>query len=133
MGAPSQPAPQPSADTNPASTLQPQQGGTFQTVGLRPLEHLNPWTQSTPQNATFYLNGGVYDQLVDNAYSPEEDHRFAGKIVPELAERWELTDNTQYTFMLRKNVKWHDGEPLTPGSLRDVAEAERGPHGGPGD
>jgi hypothetical protein len=68
-------APQPPGDTTAPSAMAPQQGGTFQTVGLRPLEHLNPWTQSTPQNATFYLNGSVYDQLVDNAYSPDEDHR----------------------------------------------------------
>jgi len=95
----------------------PQRGGVFQTIGIRALEHLHPWTQNTPQNATFYLNGGVYDQLVDIAYSPEEDHRFANQVSPELAERWELRDNTLYIFLMRKNVKWHDGEPLT---ARDV-------------
>jgi len=98
--------------------LTPQRGGIFQTVGIRPLEHLHPWTQSTPANATFYLNGGVYDQLVDNAYSPDEDHRFANKIVPELAEQWELRDTTLYTFALRKNVKWHDGQPLTAADVK---------------
>ena len=111
-------APQQPGDTTEPSAIAPQQGGTFQTVGLRPLEHLNPWTQSTPQNATFYLNGSVYDQLVDNAYSPVEDHRFAGKIVPELAERWELNDNTQYTFTMRNNVTWHDGQPLTSADVK---------------
>ncbi|MEN3008964.1 glutathione ABC transporter substrate-binding protein [Pseudothermotoga sp.] len=32
------------------------------------------------------------------------------KIIPALAERWEITDNgTAYVFHLRKNVKFHDG------------------------
>lgn len=39
--------------------------------------------------------------------------------VPELAERFEISaDNRTVTFHLRKDVKWHDGEPFT---ARDVA------------
>lgn len=41
-----------------------------------------------------------------------------GKIVPKLAERWEISDdNRVWTFYLRKNVQWSDGVPLT---ARDV-------------
>lgn len=33
---------------------------------------------------------------------------------PVLSERWEVSkDHLQYTFYLRKNVKWQDGEPFT--------------------
>ena len=93
--------------------MRPQRGGTFQTIGIRPLEHLHPWRQSTPANASFYLNGASYDQLVDFEYKPDIDHRFTDKIIPELAEKWELRDGTTYTFSLLKNAKWHDGQPLT--------------------
>ncbi|MFC1622444.1 ABC transporter substrate-binding protein [Patescibacteria group bacterium] len=35
-------------------------------------------------------------------------------IVPDLAENWFVSEDQKiYTFKLRKNVFWHDGEPLT--------------------
>lgn len=35
-------------------------------------------------------------------------------IEPHLAERWEVSDDgKQWTFHLRKDVRWHDGEPFT--------------------
>jgi peptide/nickel transport system substrate-binding protein len=35
-------------------------------------------------------------------------------IVPELAERWSWQDNYRnLVFFLRKNVRWHDGQPFT--------------------
>lgn len=34
--------------------------------------------------------------------------------VPNLAERWEVNeDSTEYTFYLRKGIKWSDGHPFT--------------------
>lgn len=34
--------------------------------------------------------------------------------VPNIAERWEVNeDSTEYTFYLRKGMKWSDGEPFT--------------------
>jgi peptide/nickel transport system substrate-binding protein len=35
-----------------------------------------------------------------------------GNIKPRLAESWEVVDNTTYVFKLRKNVKFHNGEPF---------------------
>ena len=50
------------------------------------------------------LANHVYNGLVRYAY--EKD----GAIVPDLAERWELSpDGKTYTFHLRKGVKWHKG------------------------
>jgi len=37
-----------------------------------------------------------------------------GEILPELAKAWEISpDGLTYTFHLRQDVRWHDGEPLT--------------------
>ncbi|MCK3778866.1 peptide ABC transporter substrate-binding protein [Ensifer sesbaniae] len=38
----------------------------------------------------------------------------AGKIIPGVAETWELSDDgTVYTFKLRADAKWSDGSPVT--------------------
>jgi peptide/nickel transport system substrate-binding protein len=37
-----------------------------------------------------------------------------GEIVPDLATRWEVSDDgLTYTFHLRRDVRWHDGAPFT--------------------
>ncbi len=42
-----------------------------------------------------------------------------GEVLPDLAESWEIDDRgLAYTFKLRKDLRWHDGEPLTS---RDVS------------
>lgn len=34
--------------------------------------------------------------------------------IPWLAEKWNISDDgLEYTFVLRDNVKWHDGKPMT--------------------
>ncbi len=38
-------------------------------------------------------------------------------IIPDLAERWDIPDSTTYVFHLRRDVRFHDGRPLT---ARDV-------------
>jgi len=40
-------------------------------------------------------------------------------IHPELAESWEASSNgLNYTFKLRRGVKWHDGEPFTSADVK---------------
>jgi len=47
-----------------------------------------------------------------------------GEVLPDLAESWEITDGgTTYTFTLRKNLKWHDGQPLTARDVRFTIES----------
>ena len=38
---------------------------------------------------------------------------------PDLAQSWEISpDGLVYTFQLRDNVKWHDGQPLTSADVK---------------
>ena len=36
-----------------------------------------------------------------------------GKTIPGVAERWETEDNKKFTFYLRKDAKWSNGDPVT--------------------
>jgi oligopeptide transport system substrate-binding protein len=36
-----------------------------------------------------------------------------GNTIPGVAERWETTDNKTFTFYLRKDAKWSNGDPVT--------------------
>jgi peptide/nickel transport system substrate-binding protein len=45
---------------------------------------------------------------------------------PALAERWEHSeDYKEWTFHLRKNVKWHDGEPATAHDIKFTFDLRR--------
>ena len=51
-------------------------------------------------------------------FDPAKRLETAEGLLPELAEKWSWQDNYRnLVFFLRKNVKWHDGQPFTS---RDV-------------
>src|SRR5262249_30547978 len=61
------------------------------------------------------VNTGGQGMILDLAFSAlvrlDEDFK---TFLPDLAERWEVSpDATQFTFYLRRGVKWHDGAPFT--------------------
>jgi len=46
-----------------------------------------------------------------------------GFFEPDLAERWEVApDASSYTFYIRKDAVWHDGEPVTANDIRFMWE-----------
>ena len=56
---------------------------------------------------------GVYSGLLH--YDPDEP----SKVVGDLAERWTVSpDGKTYTFHLRKNVKWHDGQAFSSADVK---------------
>lgn len=50
-----------------------------------------------------------------------------GKLVPWLAERWHTTDNRNYTFFLRRGVKFHNGRELKAADVKFVVERAMNP------
>ncbi len=80
------------------------------TVGIvnpGPIETLNPFYpggQSATANSQ--LLGVMYLSLLSQ--DPN------GTVVPQLAQSWTVNSNaTVFTFTLRQNLKWSDGQPLT--------------------
>ncbi|WP_040227017.1 peptide-binding protein [Bhargavaea cecembensis] len=64
----------------------------------------NPYYSTDTSSST--IEGFIFSGLVtvDGDFNPEGD----------LAESWEFSDDgLRWTFNLRDNVKWHDGEPFT--------------------
>ena len=49
------------------------------------------------------------------------------KIIPGLAERWEIVDPLKWRFYLRKGVKFHDGEDFTADDVRVLDRAHAQP------
>jgi peptide/nickel transport system substrate-binding protein len=59
-----------------------------------------------PSASTALVDRHVFQSLFDKLIDLDEK----GKLVPMLAERWEISqDGKSYTFFLRKGVKFHDG------------------------
>lgn len=72
-------------------------------------------------------HGEINSLLFDGLTARDGDNR----TVPGLAEDWDYDEETYtYTFYLRKNVRWHDGEPFTAGDVRFTVEAIMDPDNG---
>jgi peptide/nickel transport system substrate-binding protein len=86
---------------------EPEQGGTAVIAVLSDFQAFNPVT-NTHLTSDDVIKHMLFTPLIqyDEELNPQ----------PWLAERWELSD-TSVTFHLRRDVRWHDGPPVT---ARDV-------------
>jgi peptide/nickel transport system substrate-binding protein len=50
-----------------------------------------------------------------------------GKLVPWLAERWHTADNRNYTFFLKKGVRFHNGREMKAADVKFVIERAMNP------
>src|SRR2546421_949439 len=50
-----------------------------------------------------------------------------GKLVPWLAERWHTTDDRNYTFFLKRGVRFHNGREMTAADVKYVFERAMNP------
>ena len=78
-----------------------------------------------PYYVTNYLWDGSVPYIARNIMSKlvqyDDD---SSTIYGDLAESWEFTDDLMtYTFHLRKDVKWHDGEPFTSADVKWTVES----------
>lgn len=72
--------------------------------------------QATTDTADYSIINNIYDTLVDLNL---ED----GSVSSRLAETWEVSeDNRSYTFHLRENVKWQNGEIFTADDVKFTYE-----------
>ncbi len=73
------------------------------------------WLPSDPSS---YNTNATQDDfaimLMENVMSKLLKFDCAGNLLPDLAATWDISeDGLTYTFHLRENVKWHDGEPFS--------------------
>lgn len=87
----------------------PKEGGSY-TEGIvgQPM-YINPLLSQTSQ---------VDSDLSQLIYSGLLKYDGQGKLTNDLAESYEISgDRKTYTFYLKKDIRWHDGEPLTAGDV----------------
>jgi peptide/nickel transport system substrate-binding protein len=75
---------------------------------------------ATPASAT----AGVVFYNVQECLVKVDRH---GKIVPWLAERWHTSDNRNYTFFLKRGVRFHNGRELKAADVKFVYERAMNP------
>jgi peptide/nickel transport system substrate-binding protein len=98
------PAAQAQPTTNAASGAQAQSGGTA-TIPIAADPTLNPWHPNAFVESVF-----VNRVLFDGITKPGKDLNPA----PDLASSWEAaSDGLSWTFKLRSDAKWSDGQPVT--------------------
>src|SRR5262249_54406674 len=101
--APAQPTIAPAPPTA-ATQAQPQQGGTV-TIPIGADPTMNPWHPNAFVESIF-VNRVLFDSLT----KPGKDLNPA----PDLAKSWSAsTDGLSWTFQLRDDVKWSDGQPFS--------------------
>ena len=80
-------------------------GGEYSEALVGTPQYVNPILSST-NNVDMDLTAIIYNGLL--RYDDEKG------LIPDLAESYTVSDDQKvYTFVLRKNVSWHDGEPFT--------------------
>jgi peptide/nickel transport system substrate-binding protein len=106
------PAPEPGTQQRTAEGTHAQ---ILSTATISDPKTFNPLLASDPASSAAV--GALFDSLL--RLDPLTE-----RVEPFLATRWESNaDGTEYRFFLRRNVRWHDGEPLTATDVEFTFEA----------
>jgi peptide/nickel transport system substrate-binding protein len=83
---------------------EPTRGGTLKFVTANDLKVLDPfWTTAYISRNHGYMIYDVLFALDDNL-----------TVQPQMIDTWEVSqDRLRYTFTLRDDLRWHDGQPVT--------------------
>jgi peptide/nickel transport system substrate-binding protein len=87
-----------------AIAAEPKKGGTLKFIPHADLKVLDPvWT-------TAYISRNHGYMVYDTLFALDEQLH----VQPQMVDTWEVSqDGMQYTFTLRKGLKFHDGQPIT--------------------
>lgn len=100
----------------------PKKGGVLNSVLFEDPPGLTIHESSTVSNV--WPMSPCYSNLV--YFNPLKPLDSADTVIPELAERWSWQDNYRnLVFFLRKNVKWHDGQPFTSKDVKHTFDMVR--------
>jgi peptide/nickel transport system substrate-binding protein len=111
MGAPESGAPATAAPTAAvtAAAAECSTGGTLTMARPEEPESLNPWLGHT--NGTIFLQMQLFERLVEQAPGSEPGTTV---FAPGVAEKWDVSaDGLAYTFHLRADRKFSNGDPIT--------------------
>ena len=107
----------------PGTAQAPKTGGVLVTSPLSATPSLSPHEESTiatVQQASPCFNNLVY-------FDPTRKVETVDTLIPELAEKWSWQDSYRnLVFVLRKDVKWHDGKPFTAQDVKYTFDIVRG-------
>src|SRR5579864_7872951 len=95
--------------------MSPASSQTLRYANQGTLKSLDPY--SFKETTTIAHHAHVYEGLVGR----DKDL----KLVPALAESWETPEPTRWRFHLRKNVKFHNGDPFTADDVLFSADRVR--------
>jgi peptide/nickel transport system substrate-binding protein len=92
------------------------QAKTLRWASAGDAQTMDPYSRN--EGVTNNMNNHIYEYLVGRDEKLDK--------VPELAEKWQQVDALTWRFNLRKNVKFHDGAPMTADDV--VFSYERAAH-----
>lgn len=97
----------------------PVNGGTYTEGIVGTINQFNPlFTKTSSAEDTV-------SKLIFSGLTKENDKK---QIIPDLVERWEVSsDEKTYTFYLKKNLLWSDGEPLSTDDVVFTIETIQNP------
>ena len=99
----------------------PKRGGELKLGGWRMPQHFD--LDQSPTILLLAPTSPMYEKLLRmNPYDG------GWTIIPDLAESWEVSDDgKQYTFNLRKGVKWHNGDDFTAADVKATFDRRSNP------
>lgn len=87
-------------------------GGTPERISKLTVGTINQINDANPWDYYF----GVYSMMLSHQGLVRFNNN--GDVDPELATSWETEDLQKWTFHLRDDVTWHDGQPLTAQDIK---------------
>ncbi len=91
----------------------PRRGGVLRLASFADIRGLDPAS----------ISDGLSAIVIELLYAGLVDYDESGKIVPDLAERWDVDqEGLTYRFVLRHDARFHDGEEVTAEDVKRSVE-----------